>query len=381
MTKILRITTINLSLEKLLSGQIEYMEQKGCEMSTASFGEFNHKNHTNISHFRRAINPIQDLLALLQLIALIRKIKPHIVHTHTPKAGLLGMCAAWICGVEIRLHTVAGLPLMEKKGLLLKLLVLMERLTYWFSTSVYPNSAGLLEFIHKNISTDSKIKIIGRGTSNGINLDHFSPEQVSQHDQNTLVSNYNLKDKLVFLFVGRVVKDKGVEEAVNSFVLLNNTNPKTALLLVGPFEPELDPIPNEILEEIESHPCIHAVGYQEDVRPYIAVSDILVFPSYREGFPNVPMQCGAFKKALILSDINGCNEIVEHEVTGVLVQPKSESELLAAMKLLAEDETKRAMYGEKVFDFIYENFQQEEVWKAIDLEYNKQISLLTTINV
>ena len=381
MTKILRITTINLSLEKLLSGQIEYMEQKGCEMSTASFGEFNHKNHTNISHFRRAINPIQDLLALLQLIALIRKIKPHIVHTHTPKAGLLGMCAAWICGVEIRLHTVAGLPLMEKKGLLLKLLVLMERLTYWFSTSVYPNSAGLLEFIHKNISTDSKIKIIGRGTSNGINLDHFSPEQVSQHDQNTLVSNYNLKDKLVFLFVGRVVKDKGVEEAVNSFVLLNNTNPKTALLLVGPFEPELDPIPNEILEEIESHPCIHAVGYQEDVRPYIAVSDILVFPSYREGFPNVPMQCGAFKKALILSDINGCNEIVEHEVTGVLVQPKSESELLAAMKLLAEDEKIRAVYGEKVFAFIQENFKQEEVWKAIDLEYEKQISLLTTINV
>jgi glycosyltransferase involved in cell wall biosynthesis len=93
------------------------------------------------------------------------------------------------------------------------------------------------------------------------------------------------------------------------------------------------------------------------------------------------LQCGAFKKALILSDINGCNEIVEHEVTGVLVQPKSESELLAAMKLLAKDETKRAMYGEKVFDFIYENFQQKEVWLVIDLEYEKQISLLTTISV
>jgi glycosyltransferase involved in cell wall biosynthesis len=381
MTKILRITTINLSLEKLLSGQIDYMERLGYNMSTASFGEFNYKNHINISHLRRAINPIQDVLALLQLIALIRKIKPQIVHTHTPKAGLLGMCAAWICGVKIRLHTVAGLPLMEKSGMLYKLLIVMERLTYSFSTRVHPNSKGLLDFIHKSISRNKKITIIGRGTSNGINLNHFNPTSVSEEEKLQLISQYNLKDKLVYLFVGRMVRDKGVVETVKAFVKLNKEQPETALVLVGPFEPELDPIPDEILEEMESHPCIHTVGYQEDVRPYITVSDILVFPSYREGFPNVPLQCGAFKKALILSDINGCNEIVEHEVTGVLVQPKSESELLAAMKLLAEDETKRAMYGEKVFDFICENFQQEEVWKAIDLEYNKQISLLTTINV
>jgi len=357
------------------------MEQKGYDMSTASFGELNYKNHTNISHLRRQINPIQDVLALLQLLALIIRLKPQIVHTHTPKAGLLGMCAAWVCQVPLRMHTVAGLPLMEKKGFLFKLLVAMEQLTYFFSTSVHPNSKGLLDFIHKSISKNSKITIIGKGTSNGINLNHFNPTSVSEEEKLQCVSRYNLKGKFVYLFVGRMVRDKGVVETVNAFVKINIKYPKTALMLVGPLELELDPIPSDTLGMMESHPCIHTVGYQEDVRSYIAVSDILVFPSYREGFPNVPLQCGAFKKALILSDINGCNEIVEHEVTGVLVQPKSESELLAAMKLLAEDETKRAMYGEKVFDFIYENFQQKEVWKAIDLEYNKQISLLDTSDV
>lgn len=381
MTKILRITTINLSLEKLLSGQISYMEQKGFQMFTASFGEFNYKNHINISHLRRAINPIQDVLALVQLVKLIRRLKPHIVHTHTPKAGLLGMCAAWICRIPVRMHTVAGLPLMEKSGMLYKLLIAMERLTYFFSTRVHPNSKGLLDFIHQSISRNKKITIIGRGTSNGINLNHFNPTSVSEEEKLQLISQYNLKGKLVYLFIGRMVRDKGVVETVKAFVKLNKEHPKIALVLVGPFEPKLDPIPVDTLGLMESHPCIHTVGYQGDVRPYIAVSDILVFPSYREGFPNVPLQCGAFKKALILSDINGCNEIVEHEETGVLVQPKSEIELLDAMKLLAEDEKKRTVYGEKVFTFIQENFKQEEVWQAIENEYEEQLLLVAKAKI
>jgi len=357
------------------------MEQKGYDMSTASFGELNYKNHTNISHLRRQINPIQDVLALLQLLALIIRLKPQIVHTHTPKAGLLGMCAAWVCQVPLRMHTVAGLPLMEKKGFLFKLLVAMEQLTYFFSTSVHPNSKGLLDFIHKSISKNSKITIIGKGTSNGINLNHFNPTSVSEEEKLQCVSRYNLKGKFVYLFVGRMVRDKGVVETVNAFVKINKGKPETALVLVGPFEPELDPIPSDILKEIDSHACIHAVGYQEDVRPYITVSDILVFPSYREGFPNVPLQCGAFKKALILSDINGCDEIVQNNETGILVQPKDADALYLAMEKLAMDEGIRAEYGSAAYEFIQENFQQEEVWKAIDSEYNKQISLLDTSDV
>ena len=149
------------------------MESKGMKMHTASYGAYSFKNHTELSHLRRAINPVQDVLALFQLIALIRRLKPEIVHTHTPKAGLLGMCAAWVCRVPVRMHTVAGLPLMEKEGMLKKLLIVMERVTYFFSNGAYPNSKGLLNYIHQNISQSTKIKIIGTGTSNGINLSIF----------------------------------------------------------------------------------------------------------------------------------------------------------------------------------------------------------------
>jgi len=290
---------------------------------------------------------------------------------------LLGMCAAWFCRVPVRMHTVAGLPLMEKEGFLFKLLIVMEKLTYIFSTSVYPNSKGLLEYIHQNISRDKKIQIIGKGTSNGIDLNFFNPSELNASELEILESKYALKGKLVFVFVGRVVKDKGVVETVTSFVRLNKIKPDTVLLLVGPLEPELDPIPEEILNEIEAHPNIHAVGYQEDVRPYIAVSNILVFPSYREGFPNVPLQCGAFKKALILSDINGCNEIVEDKKSGLLVPVKDSEALYNAMNFLSENESLRNEYGLKAYEFIEKSFKQEAVWKAIGNEYEQQLLLLT----
>jgi glycosyltransferase involved in cell wall biosynthesis len=380
MPKILRITTISLSLEKLLSGQLQFMKKQGMEMHTASYGVYNFKNHTELSHLRRAINPMQDVLALFQLIVLIHKLKPEIVHTHTPKAGLLGMCAAWVCRVPVRMHTVAGLPLMGKRGVLKKLLIVMERITYFFSNGVYPNSKGLLGFIYQNISQSDKIKIIGKGTSNGISLSIFNPNQVTGATIAQLKEELNITTELVYLFIGRMVRDKGIVELVHSFEKLHENNKSLKLVMVGPLEQDLDPLPLDVLDAIRNHSAIICLGYQEDVRPYIAVSDILVFPSYREGFPNVPLQCGAFKKALILSDINGCNEIVQQHVTGILVKPKSESELLDAMKLLAEDEKKRLMYGEKVFAFIQENFNQEEVWQAIENEYKEQISLSTKIN-
>ncbi len=350
-----------MSLEKLLSGQIVYMEKQGYSMYTASFGAYNHKNHIQISHLRRAINPVQDMLALVELIWQIHKLKPTIVHTHTPKAGLLGMCAAWFCRVPVRMHTVAGLPLMEKKGLLYKLLVVMERFTYAFSSSIHPNSLGLLQYIRENISKSKKISIIGRGTSNGINLNIFNPNTTNIKAKQQLELEYQLKDKLVFIFIGRMVRDKGIVEAVNAFVKLNEDQKDTVLILVGPLEPELDPLPQSTITTINTHTAIHLVGFQSDVRPFIAVSDILVFPSYREGFPNVPLQCGAFKKALILSNINGCNEIIKHNQSGLLVEPKSESEVFDAMRFLADSAEKRSKFGDKVYTFIRENFKQEEV--------------------
>ena len=352
---------------------MQYMEKQGMEMHTASFGAYDFKNHTELTHLRRAINPVQDVLGLFQLIALIIRLKPDIVHTHTPKAGLLGMCAAWICRVPVRMHTVAGLPLMGKRGMLKKLLIVMERITYFFSIGVYPNSKGLLTFIRQNISQSDKIKIIGKGTSNGISLSVFNPVQVSEENIVALKKKCDISSELVYLFIGRMVKDKGIVELIRSFKKLYLENSKVKLVLVGPLEQDLDPLPNDILKAIDDHEAILSLRYQQDVRKYIAMSDVLVFPSYREGFPNVPMQCGAFKKALILSDINGCDEIVAHEKNGLLVKAKDSDGLYDAMRFMLENPDERIRFGNEAYKHIKHSFDQKEVWNAILEEYQLQM--------
>jgi len=193
----------------------------------------------------------------------------------------------------------------------------------------------------------------------------------------SLYPNVNTDKNLVFIFIGRMVKDKGIVELVEAFTELNSETESIKLLLVGPYEPNLDPLPDSIVNTIETHKDIHHFGYQQDVRPYISASDVLVFPSYREGFPNVPMQCAAFSKALILSDINGCNEIVTDEETGLLVPVKDANAVYLAMKRLMQDKNLRISFGEKALNHIKDNFAQEEVWNAIKQEYLLQLSRLS----
>jgi glycosyltransferase involved in cell wall biosynthesis len=275
----------------------------------------------------RKITPFRDLASLFGLIKVIRRFRPDIVHTHTPKAGLLGMLAAWICRVPVRMHTVAGLPLMETSGFLQRLLIFTEQITYACATGVYPNSSGLKQYIQENITTKS-MRMIGRGSSNGIDTTFFKPtpelEAAAQHLRN----KYHITDKdVVFSFVGRLVKNKGIGELVKAFKKLATYSGrpgegKIFLLLVGPFEQELDPLDAEDYKFLHENPQIVLAGFQSDVRPWIMASDIFVFPSYREGFPNVVMQASCLEVACVVSDINGCNEIIRHESTGLIGKPK-----------------------------------------------------------
>jgi glycosyltransferase involved in cell wall biosynthesis len=162
-----------------------------------------------------------------------------------------------------------------------------------------------------------------------------------------------------------MVKDKGIVELVEAFKTVSKQVPHAKLLLVGPMEPELDPLPKETLNEIDANPAIMREGYVEDVRPYIDISHILVFPSYREGFPNVPMQAGCLEKALILSDINGCNELVQHGVNGQLVPTKRVSELVDSMLLYANDEELRKKHGKAIRETITEKYSQSYVWQEL----------------
>ncbi len=317
----------------------------------------------------RTISPLKDLKSLWEFYKLCKKEKPYMVHSHTPKAGIVGMLGAKLAGVPVRLHTVAGLPLMEARGMRRKLLDFVEKLTYRCATKVYPNAKGLYDFIlSQGYTSEKKLKVIGNGSSNGIDTGFFSLTQIPGELQGNLKMSYGIKpDDFVFIFVGRLVADKGINELVNAFGRLGMRQVK--LLLVGSLESELDPLLPETLHAIDNNPDIIAVGFQKDVRPYFAISDTLVFPSYREGFPNVVMQAGAMELPSIVSDINGCNEIIVEGQNGRIIPLKNIPELERAMRRMVEDTTYYWSLRANARRMIEERYEQRVVWEALLEEY------------
>ena len=382
MKKLIRITTVPLSLKVLLKGQLRFMASNGFDVKgVSSEGEELREVHENEGiaveaiTMSRKITPFQDLKSLWEMWNFLRKEKPQIVHTHTPKAGIIGMLAARLAGVPHRLHTVAGLPLMEATGTKRKILNFVEKLTYSSTTRVYPNSKGLYDFILQNNFTQSnKLKIIANGSSNGIDTTFFSPDQVTELERVTLREKLNIQpDDFVFVFVGRIVSDKGINELIKAFSELqaveNNEPTGIKLLLVGGLENDLDPLNSETLAEINQNKDIISVGFQQDVRSFFAIADALVFPSYREGFPNVVMQAGAMGLPSIVSDINGCNEIIIEGENGLIIPPKNVEKLKEKMLTLAKDKNLYTKLKGNSRRMIENRYEQSVVWNALLEEY------------
>ncbi|MDD3970962.1 MAG: glycosyltransferase family 4 protein [Clostridia bacterium] len=377
-TKLIRITTISGSLKTLLKGQHRFMSENGYEVvGVSSEGKALNEVHENEGvrvvalEMTRTISLLKDIKALWGFYRLCKKEKPLMVHSHTPKAGIVGMLGAKLGGVPIRLHTVAGLPLMEATGLKRRILNIVEKLTYSCANMVYPNSKGLYDFILINrFANKGKLKVIADGSSNGIDTGFFYPQQISYEQQSQLKGKLNISDSdFVFVFVGRLVKDKGINELVSVFSKLKGK--KVKLLLVGPFEEELDPLLPETLNEIDSNENIIEVGWQSDVRPYFAISDALVFPSYREGFPNVVMQAGAMGIPSIVTDINGCNEIIIDNENGVIIPPKNEKRLYDAMRFFLENPEDVERMANNSRRLIVDRYEQSVVWNALLEEYKR----------
>ena len=380
--KLIRITTIPISLEKLLENQLTFMAAyfditaiSADKIRLEKFGKDN-KIKTKHIELTRKITPLQDLKTLWQLYRFLKKEKPLIVHTHTPKAGIIGMLASKFAGVPNRLHTVAGLPLLEAIGFKRKILNFVERLTYKSATQVYPNSYGLekiildLKFLKKE-----KCKVIANGSSNGINSNYFNPTNYSVQDNSKLKKTLGIiKDDFVFIFVGRLVSDKGINELIEAFKLINKQQINSKLLLVGPLETELDPLKKETLTIIKTNKNIISVGYQQDVRTYFAIANVLTFPSYREGLPNVVLQAGAMNLPSIVTNINGCNEIIEHNKNGLIINAKDEVTLLTAMQKLLTNKTLREELKQNSRKNIIKRYKQQVVWNAILEEYNATLT-------
>lgn len=375
--KILRITTVPISLASLIKGQMKYMCQVQHMIVWAASADGEEiervRSFDEVEHFvlplTRTISPFKDLKALRATIKLIKQLEPDIVHTHTPKAGIIGMLAAWITKVPIRLHTVAGLPLLETAGNKRKLLDFVEKWTYKLATKVYPNSKGLHDIILQyRFAPEYKLKVIGNGSSNGIDTQHFSNIHFSETQNTDLKVSLAIKeDDFVFIFVGRIVKDKGINELIEAFT--NIRDPNVKLLLVGNFERALDPLLPTTEQVIQHNPNIICVGFQKDVRPYFAISNCLVFPSYREGFPNVVMQAGAMGLPAIVTDINGCNEIIASGKNGIIIPAKDTGALEIALKQLLQTKHEWRTHASICREMITQRYEQKVVWEAIASEY------------
>lgn len=377
MPRLVRITTVPVSLQVLLKGQMRFMKEHGFDvtMISADGPEVNtlmmqEQSPHRVVPFTRTISPFRDLKSLYLLTLILRKAKPDIVHTHTPKAGLIGMWASLLAGVPIRLHTIAGLPWMETRGPVRWLLKQMERLTALAATRVYPNSHMLKKFLESESVAAGKMKVLGKGSSNGINCQHYTADDTILKRAAELRSKEGIPpDGWIWIFVGRIVRDKGIGELIDAFTSVHQRYPSDRLWLLGEEEPELDPLEERHRRVLHKHEAIRCWGFQKDIRPYLAASRVLVFPSYREGFPNVPMQAGSMGCTLILSDINGCNEIVDHGVNGLLVKPKDSGDLLQAMMRVREDDAMSRTMAGKIAEKIRRDYDQRAVWNAILDEY------------
>jgi len=472
--KLMRLTTVDLSLDKLIRGQLRYMNQYfdvvGVAANTGLLKGVAEREGIRVIEvpMHREISLVNDVKSLWRLVKLMKKEKPYILHCNTPKGSLLGLLAGKIAGVPHRIYTVTGLRYQGAHGKFRWLLQTMERISCACATRVFPEGQGVLHTLQTDKITNNPLQVLHYGNINGIDTEYYSIEALattnfsqenggvpttnfsnstnaseytgeskttnfsnstnsieSQEDADETIreigvirspkesktTNFSnstnfiesqsdadksireirlirsLREKLgfsdtnfVFVFVGRIVKDKGINELTRCMQKLSTdyANAKNTatnklcpkLLLVGSFDDD-DPIDAENAEYLKTSPHVKSVGWQEDVRPFLAAADTLVFPSYREGFPNVPIQAGAFGVPSIVTAINGCDEIIKDGLNGKIIvgalsggSEAMETALYNTMKWFIEHPEEVRRMSRNCRDLITSRYEQRDVWEA-----------------
>lgn len=372
--KVLRVSTIPLSLNLLLKGQLKMLNEEYEVVAVSSPGEdlkmVEEREGVRVVELpmERRISLFKDIRSLWAMIKLIRKEKPWMVYSLTPKAGLVTMIAGKLCGVPVRVHMFTGLVFPTATGLKRQILMFTDRLTCFCATVVNPEGEGVKRDLERYHISSKPLTIIGNGNINGLDMDFYdrTPEVLEK------AKAYQKEGTTTYCFVGRIVGDKGINELVAAFKRLHTEHPATRLLLVGPFEDNLDPVSEETRATIEALSAIEAVGWQSDVRPFLAASDVFVFPSYREGFPNVVMQAGALGLPSIVTDINGSNEIIRNGENGVIIPSKDEEALYLTLKDTLENPDKWKTIAANARESIARRYEQQMLWKEIKKFYKQQ---------
>lgn len=385
--KLIRCSTISLTLSSFVETSIKHLMSRydlvllsSPDQNLEKLGlKFNIKTIGVL--MQRRMSPVQDLRSLLNLIKVFHKEKPYMVHSMTPKAGLLCMLAAWITRVPRRVHTFTGLVWPTATGLSRKILMATDWLTCACATHIIPEGKGVMKDL-QHIS-HKPMKVLGFGNVRGVDLDYWRKTNASSNKLREIKRD----DVFTFIFVGRIVRDKGINELIAAFDKLSHKY-KVRLLLVGTFEDALDPVAVSTKKIIEVNSSIEYLGpqYGTDLLACYAASDCLVFPSYREGFPNVVLEAGAMELPSIVTDINGSREIIvckNEENTspikdmklcdnGIIIPSRNEDLLYKAMEEIFKNDNVRAMMASQAREMVATRFEQSFVQKCL-LDFYEEI--------
>src|SRR5580698_1570748 len=305
----------------------------------------------------REIAPLADLVSLLRLCWVLWRLKPDLAEFSTPKAGLLGSLAARLVGVPARVYMLRGLKLETSKGIKRTILLAAERTSSRLSHVVLCNSESMRsEALSLGIAPAAKLHLLGSGSSNGVNVERFSP------GSSTVRNDLNLpKEAKVVGFVGRLTRDKGVPELVEAFDTISKAEPDAQLLLVGWFDAAEDALDARTRARIQSHPRIHCTGFVADTAPYYRAMDLMVLPSWREGFPNAVLEAAATGLPVITTECTGSRDSVVPEVTGLLIPPGYPEAISEAVLKLLGDPARRWSMGQAARVWVCAHFADERV--------------------
>ncbi len=316
----------------------------------------------------RCIAPLADLVALFRLWWILGVYKPDLVEFSTPKAGLLGMIAAWLRGVPRRIYMLRGLKLERSRGFKRSILLTAERVACSCAHVVLCNSKSLrAEALALGLAPAAKLLVLGEGSSNGVDVERFSPGPSAVREQFAIP-----RDALVLGFVGRLTRDKGLPELIEAFDRILLAEPSTHLLLVGWFDRAEDALGAELRHRILIHPRIHCSGFVGDTAPFYRGMDVMVLPTWREGFPNAVLEAAATGIPVVTTESTGARDAVVAEVTGLLIPPGYPEAIVEAVVKLLRDPERRFRMGRAARAWVTEHYSEERVL-GLTAEYYRSL--------
>ena len=313
----------------------------------------------------RKFSILNDFKALFHLVRFIKKNKIDKVVSHTPKAGFIGMLAAFICGINERIYFRHGFLFQTAKGFNKKILILIEKLSGYFANKVVCVSYSVLqESLKNNLSSKTKTIIINNGSCNGIDVfGKFNPKELKLSKIISLRNSLNLEsDEFVVGFVGRIVSDKGIEELIDAWKYFK-INKRVKLLIVGPFE-DRDSISTSTINFINSEKTIVHIDFTQNTEYFYALMNIFILPSKREGLPTVVLEASSMQLPVITTKVTGCIDSIIENYTGLFVDLNKDS-IFEALNKYYFDPKLRITHGVNGRKFILNNFEQNSYWNIL----------------